>query len=287
MQMNAAAAAAILAFCASSVVAYYPESDYYSLYARDAYPEAEPAEYEDFFELGIRDAESVWDLHPRDAYMEGFETGIYVREAQAPPPGGPTAPSPAQQSGASTSQQGGQQSAQQGGSQGGGPPSASGGSGGSLDPKTLRMQSYQSDQQLIRLQNALIQALFDKIAAEKQTIEFKKQIIQQDKAKLNDLTSQVQSSGAAGGSAPGGGAPGGGAPGGGPPGGAQASAQGGAQGGAQGPTPPAGGPSPGGPPAGPGKIGTAANQQSQGGQQPPPMVRRDADPYFDYYYPEW
>ena len=90
MQMTKAASIAILAFT-SSVLAYYPEAEYGSLYARDAYADAEAAEYDDF-ELYARDAEPEWDIHPRDAYLEGFEAGLYAREAAPPAAPKPNVP---------------------------------------------------------------------------------------------------------------------------------------------------------------------------------------------------
>jgi hypothetical protein len=83
MQMNKAAAIAILAFT-TSVVAYYPEAEYGSIYAREAYPE-----YDDF-EIYAREAEPEaepeWDIHPRDAYLEGYQAGLYARAVTNQPP---------------------------------------------------------------------------------------------------------------------------------------------------------------------------------------------------------
>lgn len=79
MHMTAAAAAAILAFT-SSVAAYYPIAYDSSLYARDAFAEAEP----DDFGLFARDAEpepeAEFDIHPRDAYLSGYEAGLEARD---------------------------------------------------------------------------------------------------------------------------------------------------------------------------------------------------------------
>ena len=81
MQMTKAAAVAILAYAASAA-AYYPSS-YGSIYARDAYPEAYAEAEFDFEDLYARDAEPEFDIHPRDAYMEGYEAGLYAREIAA------------------------------------------------------------------------------------------------------------------------------------------------------------------------------------------------------------
>ena len=82
MQMTKAAAVAILAFT-SSALAYYPGSGYSDgLYAREAYPEAYPEAEFDFEDIYARDAEPEFDIHPRDAYMEGYQAGLYAR---APP----------------------------------------------------------------------------------------------------------------------------------------------------------------------------------------------------------
>ena len=80
MQMTKAAALAILAFT-SSAVAQYPSEYDSALYARDAYAYADPDEYE----LYAREAEPEFDIHPRDAYMEGYYDGLYSREAEANP----------------------------------------------------------------------------------------------------------------------------------------------------------------------------------------------------------
>lgn len=85
--MTKTAAFAILAFTSTALAQYYPEADYGSIYARDAEPE-----YDDVFDLYSREAEAEpeWELHPRDAYMEGFEAGLYARavtpKAAAKPP---------------------------------------------------------------------------------------------------------------------------------------------------------------------------------------------------------
>lgn len=89
MQMTKAAAVAILAFT-SSAVAYYGSYDdsYGSVYARDAYADAD---YDDF-SLYARDAGFDFeDLHPRDAYLAGFEDGMLRRRAVNPAGGEATA----------------------------------------------------------------------------------------------------------------------------------------------------------------------------------------------------
>lgn len=84
MQMTSVAALAILAFI-SSVAAYYPTEGFASLYAREAYaePEAELVEIDDF-QIYSRDAEPEWDIHPRDAYIEGFELGLQYAKRDDP-----------------------------------------------------------------------------------------------------------------------------------------------------------------------------------------------------------
>ena len=83
MQMTKAAAVAILAFT-SSALAYYPGSGYSTgIYAREAYPEAYPEAEFDFEDIYARDAEPEFDIHPRDAYMEGYEAGLYARAVEA------------------------------------------------------------------------------------------------------------------------------------------------------------------------------------------------------------
>ena len=120
MQMNAAIAAAILAFT-SSALAYYP-TEYDSLYARDAYVDAKehdlwtrdafaepdeefdlyareaeaeadalPEAYADYDELDLyerdvddldlraREADEALEIHPRDAYLEGYKHGLFAR----------------------------------------------------------------------------------------------------------------------------------------------------------------------------------------------------------------
>lgn len=72
--MTKAAALAILAFT-SSTMAYYPSEYDNALYARDAYAYPDPEEYD----LYSREAEPEFDIHPRDAYMEGYYDGLYSR----------------------------------------------------------------------------------------------------------------------------------------------------------------------------------------------------------------
>ena len=82
--MTAAAAAAILAFT-SSVAAYYPTAYDSSLYARDAYAEAEPEDF-DLFERDAEpdaepEAEPEAEADPEaEAYLSGYEAGLEARD---------------------------------------------------------------------------------------------------------------------------------------------------------------------------------------------------------------
>ena len=91
--MTETAALAILAYT-SSTVAYYNDYDYGSIYAREAYPMAAEYDEANFY---AREAEPSFDysldgLHPRDAYLVGFEAGIYARDQPVNPNPGPPSP---------------------------------------------------------------------------------------------------------------------------------------------------------------------------------------------------
>ena len=275
MQMTQAAAVAILAFT-SSAVAYYPSEDYYSLYAREAYAEPEPVEYYDDFQLTARDAELEWDIHPRDAYMEGFEAGLYAREAivdqgpkppgaQGPPPPTGQGPSPAVDKTTVQPQKQGQQT----------DPNAK--LQNKMDAVNMdearRMKENKNDRGEIKDQNAEIKALQAQIAKENQEIGANKAGIKQDDQKYQNYRQQQLQNDMNG-----------------PPRGTQGGlntqngvgGQGGqgGQGGAQGnrfntmdrtQTPNA-----------PAPNGPAPPSNNQGGPLPPPKVRRAY--YYDDYY---
>ena len=95
MRMTETAALAILAYT-SSTVAYYNDYDYGSIYAREAYPMTAEYDEANFY---AREAEPSFDyaldgLHPRDAYLAGFEAGIYSRNTGFKPADGSSVPPP-------------------------------------------------------------------------------------------------------------------------------------------------------------------------------------------------